>query len=140
MNFTKRLERAGLRHLADHLPQTELDAVAGAYNEALKRLEGGQSFQDHRQQLDSRVSGTGVSQLPHASDRASILGNRGFGGEQQLQAKGHLAGAATARVSMVGNGATQAWLSLMDRMPKESHRRSPGTPTPASSAPRGPAF
>jgi hypothetical protein len=89
-----------VQHLAETLPAAELEVVAAEYNAAVQRLEGGQTHTQLREQLDSRTSGTGVGIMGAASltERAAALGNRGFGGEQQLQPLGHLAADTTVGV------------------------------------------
>jgi hypothetical protein len=86
--YVRRLQPL-LHHLAQSLGEAELAATAESYNAAVTRLEGGtQTHEQLREQLDARVSGTGVGLLPEASQRAELVGGHGFGGEQQLERQG----------------------------------------------------
>jgi hypothetical protein len=95
MNYINRVSPV-IGHLEEQLDAEAFAAVVAAYQAAIEQVNGGQaSHAELRQQLDSRTSGTNVSTMPEASQRAQILGSRGFAGEQQVQALGHLAAGTT---------------------------------------------
>lgn len=76
-------------HLAEQLPADELATVTGQYNEAVERLNGGQTHADLRQHLATRQGvGTGIMGNSTATERAAVVGSR-FGG-REIQAQGQL--------------------------------------------------
>lgn len=90
--FVNRL-RPLTAHLAQSLPADELATVVEQFNSAVQRLEGGQSHQQLRTQLDSRQAGTGRGVFGTATPqaRATMVGR--FGG-RDVRADGHLAAKA----------------------------------------------
>jgi hypothetical protein len=94
MNYLSRM-RPVIGHLEEQLGAETFAAVVAAYQQAIEQVNGGQSHAELRTALDGRTSGTNVSTMPEASQRAQLLGNRGFAGEQQLQPFGHLAADTT---------------------------------------------
>jgi hypothetical protein len=119
--FTSRLRGVGLQNLAEKLPEDELATVAGEYNAAVERINGGGPG-DHdqlRAQLDTRQSGTGVGLLSASpTERAAMVGR--WGGRQIAADRNHTVEAISAN-----QPASMAQVNAIMRQREEAQKSAP---------------